>query len=95
MDEKTASTTRLDTRLKGSKQSSPCLKFVSYFAACVVLVVFALVMAVTVWTLVSHNQTVTLLQERLQHLETEVENSKNNIDQIVEEKVKTIFKEVR
>ena len=95
MDEKTASATRMDKRSQGQNQSGPCSKLVSWFAACTVLVVVAVVMAMTMWTLVSHNQTMTSLQERLQYLETEVENSKNNIDKIVEEKVKTLFKEVR
>ncbi|XP_053387622.1 collagen alpha-1(XIII) chain-like isoform X25 [Mercenaria mercenaria] len=93
MDEKTASSLRLEKRSKGSRKCSPCLKVGAWLAACAILVVVAMVMAMTLWTLVSYNQTVTKLQERLQKLETEVENSKNNIEHIVEEKVNVILKE--
>lgn len=96
MDEKTASTLRLDTKgRKGPRRCSPCLKLGIWFTACSALVLIALVMLSTLWTLVTYHRTVTALQDRLYKLESEVESSKHNIDQIVEEKIKYILKEVR
>lgn len=95
MSEKTAHIVRQDERSKGSTNCSPCSKKGAWILTCSALVVVAMVTALTVWTLMSYNQTVTALHERLTKLETEVESSKNNIDKIVEEKVNSILKEVR
>lgn len=95
MSEKTAHTVRQDKGSKGPTKCSPCSKIGAWILTCSALVVVAMVTALTAWTLMSYNQTVTALQDRLTKLETEVESSKNNIDKIVEEKVNSILKEVR
>lgn len=61
-----------------------------WLASCTVLLVTAVLVAMSVWTIVSYQRTLSDLQERLHALETE----HLNLDQIVENKVNYLLDKV-
>lgn len=61
-----------------------------WLASCTVLFVTAVLIAMSIWTVVAYQRTLSDLQTRLEVLETEYQN----LDQIVENKVNTLLDKV-
>ncbi|XP_052772799.1 collagen alpha-4(IV) chain-like isoform X15 [Mya arenaria] len=77
----------VSNRDKSSGSSNPCWRVWVWLLSCLVLVIVSVVISMSIWTIVSNQRTMTLLHDRLSVLEGEIEQSKQNIDKVVEEKV--------
>jgi len=61
-----------------------------WMLTCVVLVVVSFLISISIWTIVSNQKTLSMLQDRIKALE----NERANIDTIVEEKVNIAIEQV-
>ena len=90
MDEKPCKK-RLD---RDSKPLSPCVRVGVWVFSCAAISLLALILAFTLWTLVSYHNTVLTLQDRVDTLERVVEMNSQNMEQIIESKIETILQKV-
>jgi len=71
-------------------QYGPCFKVWVWMLTCVVLVVVSFLISISIWTIVSNQKTLSMLQDRIKALE----NERANIETIVEEKVNIAIEQV-
>lgn len=74
----------------------PCIKFTLWIFAIFAVGLLTLLLSFTVWTLVTYHQTISKLQNRVEHLEKECKNyNKEDIYVYASSKIEELFNEVR
>ena len=79
---------------RDSKSLSPCVRVGVWVFSCAAISLLALILAFTLWTLVSYHHTVLTLQERVDTLERVVETNSQNVEHIIESKLETLLQKV-